>query len=233
MSIVVNVTIWNVHVFWNVGAVWFDYIWDCGWSFSYITDFPDAVSSSSWCVVCTLDSSCWFSSYCDFDIFTVLTICTTKKAQPSRSTASCFPRDCDVCIVVSIQFNRIVFTILRITYLNSSQCGRSGGRQGVTRGLTANGVGVNSHAIVVRIGVVIVHGHSGVGSYVQFDSSVSVLIEREGHDFWALLYRDSSVSRDQVCGVGAAFQGVVALLGAEVAVGSRNGDVGSRVQVYR
>ena len=48
-----------------------------------------------------------------------------------------------------------------------------------------------------------------------------------------MLYRDGSISRGQVFGVGAAFQGVVALLGAEVAVGSRNGDVGSRVQVYR
>ena len=42
-----------------------------------------------------------------------------------------------------------------------------------------------------------------------------------------MLYRDCSVSRGQVCGVGAAFQGVVALLGAEVASGSRNGDLAS------
>ena len=48
-----------------------------------------------------------------------------------------------------------------------------------------------------------------------------------------MLYRDCSISRGQVCGVGAAFQGVVALLGAEVASDSQNGDVGSRVQVYR
>ena len=78
---------------------------------------------------------------------------------------------------------------MRITYLDSSQCARSGSRQGVTasaasaRGFTFDCVGVNSHAIVVRIGVVAAHGHSGVGSYVQFDSSVSALIEREGHDF--------------------------------------------------
>ena len=107
---------------------------------------------------------------------------------------------------------------MRITYLDSSQCARSGSRQGVTasaasaRGFTFDCVGVNSHAIVVRIGVVAVHGHSGVGSASsgQGEGLVSRVIEVERPSVCSLLYRDLSVSRDQVCGVGAAFQGVVA-----------------------
>ena len=59
------------------------------------------------------------------------------------------------------------------------------------------------------------------------------VIEVERPSVCSLLYRDGSVSRGQVCGVGAAFQGVVALLGAEVASDSQNGDVRSCVQVYR
>ena len=127
---------------------------------------------------------------------------------------------------------------MRITYLDSSQCARSGSRQGITasaRGFTFDCVGINGHAIVVRVGVVAVHGHSGVGSASsgQGEGLACRVIEVKRPSVCSLLYRDFSVSRGQVCGVGAAFQGVVALLGADVAVGSRNGDVGSRVQVYR
>ena len=95
-----------------------------------------------------------------------------------------------------------------VAYLDSSQCARSGSRQGVTASAVAS---------------------SGQGEGL----ACRVIEVKPSNCCCSLLYRDGSVSRGQVCGVGAAFQGVVALLGAEVAVGSRNGDVGSRVQVYR